>query len=290
MVLKYHKYNFDFMRRWIHVMLLLPLVAGSQESLRTASALPISKRLETQPVMIKSEAGNRMDAAFRAEGKSFFFQLSGNGTSAHTINTEDPVIFLLKNDSTVTLKSTAVQGFDDMDAERSYKHEYAVKQQDLEMLSRSNVQAMRRYSVIGFDDFYLDETAAVSLRSLSTGFLQMLDKERLLKKVVITEPSFPGGKEVLLSFLNKNLKPLPVLPGRQQKTAKVQFRVNEEGRMEQLQVQQSAGAVYDTELLRILKRMPLWKPALADGSPIHQDVVLQITFYQAADKISVNFQ
>ncbi|HEV7329995.1 MAG TPA: energy transducer TonB [Flavisolibacter sp.] len=278
------------MRRWLLVLLALPQFAAGQESLRTASALPIPKRLETQSISLKAEAGNRMNANFHAEGKSFFLRLSGTGISAHTINTEDPVIFLLQNDSTVTLKSTAVQGFDDMDTERSYKHEYVVQQQDLEMLSRSNVQAVRKYSVIGFDDFYLDATAAANLRSLSIGFLQTLDKERLLKKVIITEPSFPGGKEVLLSFLNKNLRHLPVLTGKQQKTAIVQFRIDDEGRMDQIQVKQSAGTVYDTELLRILKRMPLWKPGLADGSPIQHNASLQVTFYQATDKIRVSLQ
>jgi hypothetical protein len=274
------------MTSWLYLLLWTPLYSTGQDSVPVASVSPV-KTVETPAVTLKDDPENRMQAMFLAEGKTFLFRLTGTGIAAHTINTEDPLIFLLQNDSTVVLKSKAVQGFDDLDTERSYKHEYTLQQQDLEKLSRSPVQAMRKYTVVGFDDFTLDGTAAANLQSLSIRFQQMLDREGLLKKVVVTEPSFPGGKEVLLSFFNKNLKQLPVLQGRQQKKATIHFRVDEAGRISQVQVRQSAGTVYDTELLRLLQRMPLWKPGLADGSPIDRDVTLQVTFYQAADKIRV---
>lgn len=286
MVLIFHKHINRFLREGLLLFLLLPLCATAQDSMPAATAT-LGKKIETPVVSLQTDTENRMDAAFRSEGKTFIFRLTGTGTLAHTINTEDPLIFLLQNDSTVTLRSTAVQGFDDMDTERSYKHEYTVKQPDLEMLNRSPVKALRKYSVIGFDDLYLEENAAANLQSLTGNFLQRLDREGLLKKVILTEPSFPGGKEVLLSFLNKNLQPLPVLAGRQSKTARIYFQVDEMGQVNQLQVRQSAGTVYDTELLRIVKRMPRWKPGLADGQTISRDVELQVSFYQAADKIRV---
>lgn len=285
MVLKFIKRKKQFIARgWL--LLLLPLCSTAQES-RPAASVSTGKIIETPAASLKTEIDNGLDAAYNAEGKAFYFRLTGTGTHAHTISTGDPLIFLLQNDSTVTLKSTAVQGFDDIDNMRSFKHEYSVKQQDLEMLNRSTVKALRKYSVIGFDDIYLEENAAAGLRSLTGQFLQLLDKEGLLKKVILTEPSFPGGSEVLLSFLNKNLKPLPVLSGRQSKTATVFFRVDETGQVSDLQVRQSAGTVYDNELLRILKRMPRWKPGLADGQPINRNVQLQLNFHQADEKIRV---
>lgn len=268
------------------LLFLLPLWTTAQES-RPAASVSNGKIIETPTAPLQTGADNGIDAAYHAEGTAFFLRLTGTGTLAHTINTDDPLIFLLQNDSTVTLKSTAVQGFDDIDSERSFKHEYRVKQQDLEMLNRSPVKALRKYSVIGFDDLYLNENAAANLRLLTGNFLQMLDREGMLKKVVFTEPSFPGGREVLLSFLNKNLKPLPVLTGRQSKTATVSFQVDETGQVTLLQVKQSAGAVYDNELLRIFKRMPRWKPGQADGQVIPRNVQLQLSFHQSTDKISV---
>lgn len=290
MVLNYDKRRFVFMRTWLPLLFLLPFCAAGQGSLPAASVAPVFRNLETPAVPLVAEAENRMDAAFRSEGKAFFLRITGTGAAAHTINTGESLIFLLQNDSTVTVKSTAVQGYDDLDTKRSYQHVYAVLPPDLEMLQRSPVQALRKYSVIGYDDFLLDATAAANFQSLTARFLQMLDREGLLKKVTLTEPSFPGGREVMLHFLHKNLKQLPVLPGRKPITARVQFRVDEEGRLKGLQVQQSAGAVYDAELLRILKRMPLWKPALADGRPVQRDVTLQVVFYQATGKISVSWQ
>lgn len=290
MVLKIDK-TYDVYRvKWFGILLMLPFCAAGQETVQTVSIGPDAKKLETHLVNLKGEEEDKIDAAFYAEGKSFILRLTGTGRSAHTINTDDPVIFLLRNDSTVTLKATAVQGFDDLDTGRSYKHEYKVHQQDLEMLSRSPVQAMRKYTVIGFDDFFFHEPAAANLQSLTLGFLQNLDREGLLKKVIITEPAFPGGTAVLLSFLNKNLRPLPALSAKEKKTARLQFRVDEEGRMEKVAIKQSAGAVYDAELLRLFSRMPRWKAGLADGTPIQRDVTLQLSFHQAADGIKLTLQ
>ncbi|RYZ61836.1 MAG: hypothetical protein EOO14_03905 [Chitinophagaceae bacterium] len=275
------------LRRWFAVLLFIPAAAVAQPTPQTAAVGPAAKKMETAPVHLLSEEEDKMEASFFAEGKAWALRLSGTGRSAHTINTDDPVIFLLQNDSTVTLRATAVQGFDDLDSTRSYRHEYSVQQQDLEMLSRSRVQAVRKYTVIGFDDYTLDEPASASLHSLTTDFLQKLDREGLLKKVVVTEPAFPGGSAVLLSFLNKNLKPLPALPANGQKTARVEISVDEEGRIENVAIKQSAGAVYDAEILRMISRMPRWKAGLADGNPIKRDVVINLRFYQAPEGVKL---
>ncbi|NTS43476.1 hypothetical protein HRG84_21540 [Flavisolibacter sp. BT320] len=275
------------LRRWGMMLLLVPAAAMAQPAAQTTAAGATAKKTETEAVYLLAEEEDKMEASFAAEGKAWFLRLTGTGRSAHTINTDDPVIFLLQNDSTVTLRATAVQGFDDLDSTRSYRHEYSVQQQDLEMLSRSRVQAVRKYTVIGFDDYTLDEPAAANLHALSTDFLQKLDREGLLKKVVVTEPAFPGGTAVLLSFLNKNLKPLPALAANGQKTARVQIGVDEEGRIKNVAIKQSAGAVYDAEIQRMIGRMPRWKAGLADGNAIERDVVLQLRFYQAPDGVKL---
>jgi TonB family protein len=288
MVLVKEKPEKRYWWKWMILLQALSIGAQAQDVIRNESGSQ-AKLLETHPTAVQVTAGTSMNASFRAEGKAFFFRLSGTGTTAHTINTDDPVIFLFANDSTATLRSPSVQGYNDLDSFRTFSHEYTLLQEDLEMISRNKVRALRKYSVMGYDEFYLDETASANLQLQSQYFMQVLDKENLLKKVVITEPAFPGGKDVLLSFINTNLKQLPILRRGEQKTATVQFQVWPDGSIQQMQISQSAGTVFDNELLRILKRMPRWKPALADGDLIQRSVIQQVKFYQEADKVKVIF-
>lgn len=280
---------FKWMRIGIAFLLFLPLLAKSQEERRNPAETPSMKYLETTSLPLIAAPETQLHVSLLAQGNNFVLRVSGMGAVAHTINTGDPVIFLLKNDSTVTLKATAVQGYDELNAARSFKHDYVLPQTDLEMLSRNKVQALRKYSVVGYDEFLIDETVAASLQNLCVHFLQTLDKERLLKKIVVTEPSFPGGKAVFLTFINRNLKPLPLLRPGERKTALVQFRIDANGSMQQPEIRQSAGKVYDTELLRILQRMPRWKPARSDGKRIPMTVSLPVTFYQEGEVIRAGF-
>ncbi|MDQ3276890.1 MAG: energy transducer TonB [Bacteroidota bacterium] len=289
MVLNNEQPDMKCMWKWILALSVLPFNAVAQNGLQGSTEAHQVKLLETSPITVTTAENNRINAMFRSEGKKFFLRLMGTGKAAHTINTDDQTIFLLENDSTVTMKATSVQGYNDYDSVRSFSHEYVLHQSDIEMLSRNKVRAFRKYSVIGFDEFYLDEPAAANLKSQSIHFLQVLDKEKLLKKVVITEPSFPGGKEAFLQFINTNLKQLPVLRTGERKTAEIQFETREDGSIEGLQVKQSAGVVFDNELLRIFKRMPRWKSALADGSPINRIVNLQVRFYQDAERVKATF-
>jgi protein TonB len=128
------------------------------------------------------------------------------------------------------------------------------------------------------------------LKALCASFWQTLDRERLLlPKPKPTSPAFPGGREVWLSFLNKNLQALPPLQPGEQKKAMIQFQVSEDGSISDLQLKQSAGTPYDNELLRILKRMPQWKPSLFQGKEVSSLVTQPINFYLEEGKVAVRF-
>ncbi|HZH38344.1 MAG TPA: TonB family protein [Flavisolibacter sp.] len=279
------------MKLLLSILLLLPWVLKGQEVKQSDMEMQRSKKqLETEPVTVKASADTNMAVSLRAAGSSFFLQLQGKGIGAHTINTDDPVIFLLQNDSTVLVNPVAIQGYDDIDLVRTYKHEYIISQDGLESLSRHPVQAVRKHSVIGFEDIFLGEKETEKLKALCASFWQTLDRERLLlPKPKPTSPAFPGGREVWLSFLNKNLQALPPLQPGEQKKAMIQFQVSEDGSISDLQLKQSAGTPYDNELLRILKRMPQWKPSLFQGKEVSSLVTQPVNFYLEEGKVAVRF-
>ena len=91
-------------------------------------------------------------------------------------------------------------------------------------------------------------------------------------------PGFPGGYEVWMDFLNRNLKPPSELAAGERKTVVVKFNVSADGSISNIQVVQSAGAAFDAEVLRVLGRMPKWKAAIENGKPANAVITQPVTF------------
>ena len=71
-----------------------------------------------------------------------------------------------------------------------------------------------------------------------------------------TMPQFPGGESALNDFLNKNLRN----PSKGNGRVVVQFTITEEGKVVEPEVIRSISPELDSEALRVVKLMPLWKP------------------------------
>jgi protein TonB len=92
------------------------------------------------------------------------------------------------------------------------------------------------------------------------------------------EPEFPGGQDAWMNFLRKNLNaPAGLEPG-EKKTVSIRFFVSVDGAITDFEVMQSAGRVFDNEVIRVLKKMPKWKPAIQNGQPIARAFTQPVTF------------
>jgi periplasmic protein TonB len=92
------------------------------------------------------------------------------------------------------------------------------------------------------------------------------------------EPEFPGGQQAWLNFLQKYLIAPEELEAGEKKMVAIRFSVSEEGVVTNFQVIQSAGASYDNEVIRVLKKMPKWKPAIQNGQPVARAFTQPVTF------------
>lgn len=93
-------------------------------------------------------------------------------------------------------------------------------------------------------------------------------------------PQFPGGFEALRKFLYRHLTPpdqLGMEPG-EKKVVKVRFTVGKDGSVSLIEVIESAGNIFDKEVVRVCKKMPVWKPAIQNGEPVRTSYVLPVTF------------
>jgi periplasmic protein TonB len=92
------------------------------------------------------------------------------------------------------------------------------------------------------------------------------------------EPEFPGGQTAWINFLQKNLIAPSELEAGEKKTVSIRFFVSVDGEITDFEVVQSAGRVFDNEVIRVLRKMPKWKPAIQNGQAIARAFTQPVTF------------
>jgi len=124
--------------------------------------------------------------------------------------------------------------------------------------------------------------ALVVAKKINPPVVQPASKEDVsIEQILPRPPGFPGGNSIWIKFLNRNLKRPPELETGETKTVVVQFLVSADGDVNDIKISQSAGPSFDTEVLRVLKRMPKWKPAIENGRPTDAFVIQTVTFFPA---------
>lgn len=92
------------------------------------------------------------------------------------------------------------------------------------------------------------------------------------------EPEFPGGQEALVRFLQQYLVIPDELAAGDRKMVRARFMVDAQGMVSLVEIAESAGNVFDREVIRVCKKMPKWKPAIQNGVPVSRSYVLPVTF------------
>lgn len=98
-------------------------------------------------------------------------------------------------------------------------------------------------------------------------------------RIVRQIPEYPGGMSALVKWLTDNLR-YPA-KARQQKIegrVVVSFIIGTDGSISDMKVATSAGPLLDGEALRLLQRMPKWKPGIEDGKPCRTLFAIPIVF------------
>ena len=91
-------------------------------------------------------------------------------------------------------------------------------------------------------------------------------------------PEFPGGTQAWANFLNRYLQtPADLEPG-EKKTVLINFLVDTDGSVTGFKVVQSGGTAFDNEVIRVLRKMPKWKPAMQNGHAVAVPFTQPVTF------------
>ena len=92
-------------------------------------------------------------------------------------------------------------------------------------------------------------------------------------------PEFPGGKSALLRYIYRKIK---YPPEAQNKRIGGQvlctFMINEDGKVSDATLIKGVHPALDEEVLRVLRSMPVWKPAMKSGKAIKVRCFIPVTF------------
>lgn len=109
-----------------------------------------------------------------------------------------------------------------------------------------------------------------------------LDKAEIVLALVDEMPQYPGGETEMRKFINSNLNYSKFSQDSTLLNTKVyvQFTVNSEGGIENPKITKGINSIIDTEVIRVIKLMPKWKPGKKDGNnvPVLFNLPIQLDF------------
>jgi protein TonB len=81
-------------------------------------------------------------------------------------------------------------------------------------------------------------------------------------------PFFPGGISAWLNFLRRYLQTPDELEAGQKVEVRVRFWIDTDGSVSRFDILQSGGNAFDKEVLRVMKKMPRWEPAMQNNNKV----------------------
>lgn len=105
------------------------------------------------------------------------------------------------------------------------------------------------------------------------------DDEKTIFIIVETMPEFPGGQQALFKFLNENVKyPVIAQENNIQGRVIVQFVVERDGSVTDVQVVRSVDPSLDKEAKRVISSMPKWNPGKQRGKAVRVKYTVPVNF------------
>lgn len=130
--------------------------------------------------------------------------------------------------------------------------------------------------------------AAVQPAEEKSRLMETVQPDTAVYSVVDKVPSFPGGSEACMKFLQTNIKyPEEALKKSITGTVFVNFIVEIDGRVTNVKVKRGIGGGCDEESVRVVKMMPNWIPGEIKGKKVKVCFVLPIKYQRELKVVPV---
>jgi protein TonB len=128
------------------------------------------------------------------------------------------------------------------------------------------------------NDFVGDKQPSLGNADKGTGTETKAAEPENSVNIIQKNAEFPGGQAAWLEFLNRYLRTPGELEAGQKRTVLVRFVVGTDGSITNFDVVQSGGTSFDKEVIRVLKKMPRWEPAVQNGHSVSVMFTQPVTF------------
>jgi periplasmic protein TonB len=91
-------------------------------------------------------------------------------------------------------------------------------------------------------------------------------------------PSFPGGINALRNFLQRNLTNPRDLEEGEQVSVQIKFVVGYDGKLQRFETVKDGGAEFNSEVIRVLKKMPQWIAGKSNGRNVSVYYTIPVKF------------
>jgi TonB family protein len=107
----------------------------------------------------------------------------------------------------------------------------------------------------------------------------LLVDDELIYDIVEVEPSFPGGSDSLIKWMQSNLSyPKLSYESGEQGVVYVKFIVGKDGIIRDVKIAKGVSELLDNEATRVVKAMPKWNPGMQAGKKVSVRYILPILF------------
>lgn len=124
-----------------------------------------------------------------------------------------------------------------------------------------------------------DEANGKDIADLKQVVTQAEPKDEEVFNMVEQMPSFPGGTSELMAYLSKNIKyPTIAQENGTQGRVIIQFVVEKNGSITDINVARSVDPYLDKEAVRVIKSMPNWIPGKQNGKAVRVKFTVPVAF------------
>jgi len=158
------------------LLLTLFLAAMTQVSLsqkiKSSKYDPFLKvhRIETNYVAIKQGLSNGLSIGYRSVDSTIFLILAGYGKATGVVGTDDRLIFLLQDESTIDAFSKGIQSYKVNQYQNTFIHEYRISLDNVAKLKTSKIIGLRKYNSDGYVDTEISSNNSKDINSISEVF------------------------------------------------------------------------------------------------------------------------
>jgi hypothetical protein len=180
--MSYRKINVRPMKKILIPFILIPALSfGQKLAVNEIDKFNKAHKLQTSNVRLKngmlcyirtftSSLDIKLDTTF------YYITFFGTLPAPDVIGTDDRLIFLLENDSTITIYSTGIQGSEYRSGVRMYNHQYKAQGTDIVTLSKENVKSIRKYGTRGYVDLDIPKKNQDEFKSAASLIVNELKK------------------------------------------------------------------------------------------------------------------